>query len=240
MRRKASLYQRVLWAASRACPPLVGGVNVEAAVRLAERPQVSGHVLLPEEAVEPDQVVVSVALGDRPRADQLVAVAAVGGGEVQHRSRPRLLRGFDRSGKSEPQVRKLSISAGCLSRLLAELAEVGRVAGVADAEEDLLALGQQGARLGAGGGRQAGQSEEDDYCDSRTHPGRFDRGWAITFRQPRPRRWLPWLTWVTSCSTSSAYLATKLGPMPRIAARLCCSLGRPAAIAARVELWATV
>ena len=43
------------------------------------------------------------------------------------------------SGKSLPQVRKDSITAGCLLTAVAEFAEVGRVAGVGDAEVDLLA-----------------------------------------------------------------------------------------------------
>ena len=78
---------------------VVGGVDVEAAVGLAQRPDVGGHLLLPEEPVEPDQVFVAVALGDRARADQLVAVARVGGGEVQDRPRPRRLPAFDRVGE---------------------------------------------------------------------------------------------------------------------------------------------
>ena len=44
----------------------------------------------------------------------------------------------------------------------------------------------------------------------------------------------------TIASTSAAYLETKLGPMPLIAARASSSAGRAAAIASRVELWATV
>src|SRR6478736_6152154 len=44
----------------------------------------------------------------------------------------------------------------------------------------------------------------------------------------------------TSIKTSSAYLATKLGPTPLISARPASSAGRLAAIAASVLLWATV
>ena len=56
---------------------VVGGVDVEAAVGLAQRPDVGAHLLLVEEPVEPDQVGVAAARGDRRRGYQLVAVVAV-------------------------------------------------------------------------------------------------------------------------------------------------------------------
>ena len=136
---------------------VVGGVDVEAAVRLPERADVGAHLLRPEEPVEPQQVLVAVALGDRPRGDDLVPVSGVGRREVQDRPRARRLPALDRLG----EVRAPGAEALDQRRVLvqgdAEMAEVGRVAGVAGAEEDIAPLRLQRAGLGPRGGkRQAG------------------------------------------------------------------------------------
>jgi len=146
---------------------VIGRVDVEAAVRLAERSHVGRHPLRPEQLVEPDQVFVAFPLGDRPRGDQLMAVAGVGGGDVQHGARPRRLPAFDRVG----EVRSPGAEALDQRRVLvqggAEMAEVGRVAGVADAEEDPLARRQQ--RPGVGlrhAAEQQGAAHEGGQCKS--------------------------------------------------------------------------
>ena len=244
---------------------VVGGVDVEAAVRLAQRPDVGGHLLLPEEPVEPDQVFVAVALGDRARADQLAALAGVAGGDVQDRPRPRLLPAFDRLGEVRAPGAEALEQRRVLVQRLAELAEVGRVAGVADAEEDLLALGQQRAGLGARGrreaerqrdeGRQGGAGSRRVRHPSLIRPGRTslpaggaDIGGVVTPARRRghrvevehPAGVQLGVRETTSCSTSSAYLATKVGPTPLIPARPASRRGGVAAIAASVLLWATV
>src|SRR5665811_2020855 len=97
--------------------------------------------------------------GDSARADQLVAVVVVGGGDVQHRPRPRGLPAFDRLGEVRAPGAEGLDQRRVLAERLAEAAEVGRVAGVADPEEDLVALRhQRGAQGGGGSGgdEQAG------------------------------------------------------------------------------------
>src|SRR4029079_9893802 len=68
---------------------VVGGPDVEAAVRLPERPHIGAHLLFVEELVEADEVAVAGAGGDLRRRDQLGAGVVVGGREVYHRPRPR-------------------------------------------------------------------------------------------------------------------------------------------------------
>ena len=52
MRRKASWYQRGEWAAVAGVPgAVVGGVDVEAAVRLAQRPDVGAHLLFGQKSL---------------------------------------------------------------------------------------------------------------------------------------------------------------------------------------------
>src|SRR5262249_30992559 len=75
----ADVLTRAVGGAAGIAGTVVGGPNVEAAVRLAERPDVGAHLLRPEQLVEADQILVAFTAGDRPRRDQLVAVALVGG-----------------------------------------------------------------------------------------------------------------------------------------------------------------
>ena len=155
---------------------VIGGVDVKAAVWLAQRPYVGGHLLRPEQHVEADQVLVAVALRDRPRVDQLVAIARVGGGDVQHGTSPSRLPAFDRIGEVRAPAPEALDQRRMLVQGRAEMAEVGRVAGVADAEEDLLALGRQRTGLRACGCTGAEQGyRQRDQGDSRMrrtrHPG---------------------------------------------------------------------
>jgi len=141
---------------------VVGGVDVEAAVRLSQRPDVGGHLLRPEQHVEPDQVFVAVALRDRPRVDQLVPVGGVGGGDVQHRARSRLLPAFDRLGEVRAPGAEALDQRRVFVQRRAELAEIGGVPGVADAEEDPLPPWQQRAGLGARRSDQAERGQDED------------------------------------------------------------------------------
>jgi len=116
---------------------VVSGVDVEAAVRLAERPHVGAHVLVREQAVEPDQVAVAGAAGDRSGGEDLVTVVVVGGGDVEHRPGPSDLPAADRVGEvAAPGAEGLDHRRVLVDRV-AEVAEVGRVTGVGDAEVDL-------------------------------------------------------------------------------------------------------
>src|SRR4029077_17146434 len=114
----------------RGARAVVGGVDVEAAVGLAERPHVGAHPLFVEELVEADQGAVDTAGGDLGRGDQLVAVVVVGGGEVDHRPRPGNLPAGDHLVEvGTPGAEGLD-HRRVLVQVVGELAEVGRVAGV--------------------------------------------------------------------------------------------------------------
>ena len=148
----ADVLARAVGGVARFAGAVVGGPDVEAAVRLPEGPEVGAHPLRPEQLVEPDQVLVAFAAGDRPGGDQLVAVALVRGRDVHHRPRPRVLPAFDRVREvGAPGAEGLD-QRRVLVGQLAELAEVGGVAGVGDAEEDLLALRREVAGRRGGGG----------------------------------------------------------------------------------------
>jgi len=70
---------------ARLAGAFVGGVDVEAAVRLAQRPHVGAHLLRREEVVQPDQVAVPGTARERGQAQHLGARLRVGGGDVDHR-----------------------------------------------------------------------------------------------------------------------------------------------------------
>jgi len=65
---------RAVFGAARGAGAVVGGVDVEAAIRLAERPHVGPHPLFEEELVETDEVAVAAPGGDLRQRDHLVAV----------------------------------------------------------------------------------------------------------------------------------------------------------------------
>jgi len=118
---------------------VVGGVDVEAAVGLAQRPHVGAHPLFVEELVEADQIAVAGSGGDPRGGDQLVAVVVVGGGEVDHRPRPGDLPAGDHLVEvGSPGAEGLD-HRRVLVEVVGEVPEVGRVTGVGDAPVDLLA-----------------------------------------------------------------------------------------------------
>jgi len=144
---------RAVFGAARGAGAVVGGIGVEAAVGLAQRPHVGAHPLFEEELVEADEVAVAAAGGDLRQRDDLVAVARVGGGDVDHRPRPGRLPATDRVGKvAAPGAEGLDHRRVLVHRL-AELAEVGHVAGVGDAEVDLLPRREEERGAGQGRGR---------------------------------------------------------------------------------------
>jgi len=65
---------RAVLGPARGAGAVVGGVDVEAAVRLAERPHVGAHPFFEEELVEADQVAVAAAGGDLRQRGHLMAV----------------------------------------------------------------------------------------------------------------------------------------------------------------------
>jgi len=139
---------------------VVGGVDVEAAVGLAERADVGGQLLVPEELVQAQQVLVAVPGGDLGRGDQLVAVVVVGGGDVQHRPGAGGLPAADRLREVGAPVaegldhRRVLVGGG------GKGAEVGRVAGVGDPAVDLLAGRFERGAAGVAGQREQGEGEQ--------------------------------------------------------------------------------
>jgi hypothetical protein len=245
---------RAVFGTARGARAVVGGVDVEAAVRLPQRPHVGPHFLFEEELVEADEIAIAAAGGDLRQRDDLVAVVVVGGRDVDHRPRPRRLPAPDRVGKvAAPGAEGLDHRRVLVHRF-GEVAEVGHVAGVGDAEVDLLA-GRLEERPGGGrsGGRegdqqQAGEDGPREFCFrqhggsvhacKRAAPARAHTGAA----QARLRNQA---ASGATCSainarTSSEYFSMKLGPTPLIASREPSSCGRAVAIAVRVLLAATV
>jgi len=166
-----------VFGSARGARTVVGGVDVEAAVRLAERPDVGPHPLFVEELVEADQVAVALAGGDPRQADQLMPVVVVGGGDVEHRPRPRRLPAPDRIGEvAAPGAKGLDHRRMLVDRLR-EVPEVGHVAGVGDPEIDLLPgrKEQAGARRGGANERtqqrqRAGKRDGSAEFRQRDHP----------------------------------------------------------------------
>jgi len=149
---------RAVLGPARGAGAVIGGVDVEAAVGLAERPHVGAHPLFVEELVEADEVAVATAGGDLGRGDQLGAGVVVGGREVDHRPRPGYLPAADHLVEvGAPGAEGLD-HCRVLIEVAGELAEVGRVAGVRDAPVDLLAGWQQ--RAEGGGGRSEQRQRE--------------------------------------------------------------------------------
>ena len=141
-----------MFGAARGAGAVVGGVDVEAAVRLAERPHVGPHPLFEEELVEADEVAVAAAGGDLRQRDHLVPFLV--GADVDHRPRPRGLPAPDRVGEVAAPGTKGLDHRRVLVHSLGEVPEIGHVAGVGDAEVDLL-----GGWLQQGEGRRGSREE---------------------------------------------------------------------------------
>jgi len=141
---------------ARGAGAVVGGVDVEAAVRLAQRPHIRAHPFFEEELVEADQVAVAATGGDLRQRDDLVPVLV--GADVDHRPCPRRLPAPDRVREVAPPGPKRLDHRRVLVDRLGEVAEVGHVAGVGDAEVDLLPRRLQ-QREGAGRRREQHQRE---------------------------------------------------------------------------------
>src|SRR6185436_865935 len=90
------------------------------------------------------------------RRDQLVPVVVIGGGEVEDGAGSCRLPAFDRLGEVRAPAAEGLDQRRVLAQGAAELAEVGGIAGIADAEEDLLAARQQ---LAGSGARRHGEAE---------------------------------------------------------------------------------
>jgi len=175
---------RAVLGPARGTGAVVGRVDVEAAVGLAQRPHVGAHLLFVEELVEADQVAVAAAGGDLRRGDQLVAVVVVGGGEVDHRPRPGDLPARDHLVEVGPPGAEGLDHRRVLVEVVGELAEVGRIAGVGGAPVDLLAGRQQ--RAEGGGGRSEQQQRE------RAGKGDRKRGAGLSwagYQRPYARKW---------------------------------------------------
>ena len=169
----APVPERAVGGIARHAGAVVGGVDVEAAVGLAQGADVGAHLLRPEELVEADQVVVAAAGGDPAWGDQLVPVLAVGGGDVQDRPRPRLLPAFDRAGELRSPGAEGLDQRRVLVQGAGELAEVARVAGVADAEEGLVAARHErcaGVRPAPPASRQSAASAQSTPVRPRLFP----------------------------------------------------------------------
>jgi hypothetical protein len=149
---------------------VVGGVDVEAAVGLAEGPDVGAHLLRGEDLVEADQVAVAAAFGDPLQRDQLVAVIAVRGGDVDHRPRPGVLPADDRVGEVRAPGAERLEHRRVLVGVGRELTEVGHVAGVGDAEPDPL-VGRFEQPVGSGLRGAGERAERKDGRDGRRQRG---------------------------------------------------------------------